>query len=74
MLSTEKLKEIDPRLEKLSEDQITEIQKSLYSLGQLIFEDWNKHKKGSKYPVRDLLKIVDKNKISLWQNKKQKEV
>lgn len=63
MLSIESLRKIDPSLGNFTEDELEKIKKSLYDLGQLIFEDWNTNRYSSKNPVGLLTKVSSKNTI-----------
>ena len=40
MLSIEKLREIDPELKDLSNEEIVKILASFYELGEIIWDDW----------------------------------
>jgi hypothetical protein len=40
MISIEECRKIDPRLEALSDEQVTKIRDMLYQLGQLAFDTW----------------------------------
>lgn len=51
MISIEKLREIDPSLQKISDEELTVIRNLLYAQGQLIFEMWLEKQTGSKNPV-----------------------
>jgi hypothetical protein len=51
MISLEKLREIEPALEKVSDEELTVIRNLLYAQGQLAFECWLESQSGSKYPV-----------------------
>ena len=51
MLSLEHLRKIDPRLEKLTDEQLEGVRAKLYDLGQLAFETWNKERNVS-IPVK----------------------
>ena len=44
MLSLEKLRDIDPRLKMLSDEQLERVRAKLYDLGQLAFETWLKER------------------------------
>lgn len=55
MISLEKLREIEPALEKVSDEELIVIRNLLYAQGQLAFEMWlegQRGQSGSKYPVR----------------------
>lgn len=47
MISIEECRKIDPRLETMTDEQVTKIRDMLYQLGQLAFDRWYK-KGGSK--------------------------
>lgn len=54
MISLEKLREIEPALEKLSDEELIVIRNLLYAQGQLAFEMWleeQQSQSGSKYPL-----------------------
>lgn len=52
MLSTAKMREIDPGLRDLSEEDVAAIQRQLYESAQLAFEVYMTRKHGSNYPER----------------------
>lgn len=45
MLSLKQLREIDPSLSHLSDEELIEIRDKLYELGELIWDDWIESKK-----------------------------
>lgn len=55
MLSLERLRSIDPELERLSDSDVEAIRQALYEAAQLAFDVWWK-KRGSNNPVRLLTK------------------
>lgn len=63
VLSLEKLREIDPNLLEISDDELVKIKNKFYELGRLIFDDWLENGGGSKYPTRVLQKFKESNKI-----------
>lgn len=74
MISPEKAKLIDPKLNNLPEEEVIRITRSLYELGHLIFDDWLDKKAGSKYPDWVLHKFKESNKIETWTNQNKKRV
>lgn len=48
MLSVEECREIDPKLNDLTDEQVREIRDALYDLGQLAIEDWLEKKRAGK--------------------------
>jgi hypothetical protein len=40
MITIEQCRKIDPRLELLTDEQVTKIRDGLYALGELAFETW----------------------------------
>lgn len=52
MISLNELRKIDPRLEKIPDEELIKIRHSLYSLGQLALEAFIEQKTGSKLPLR----------------------
>jgi hypothetical protein len=50
MITLEKLREIEPALEKLSDEELIVIRNLLYAQGQLAFEMWLESQTGSKNP------------------------
>lgn len=73
MISLEKIKLIEPDLNNLPEEEVVRIHESLYELGQLMFEDWLKNDKCSKYPVGVLQGFEERNKLKPWLTKDQKQ-
>ena len=51
MISLERLKEIEPKLQGKSDEEIIKIRNLLYGLGQLTLETFLERKSGSKFPV-----------------------
>lgn len=51
MISLERLREIEPALEKVSDEELAVIRNLLYAQGQLAFECWLEKQSDSKYPV-----------------------
>jgi hypothetical protein len=51
MISLETLRKIDSEISHISDDELEKMRQSFYDLGQLIFEDWQEQKFGSKYPI-----------------------
>jgi len=51
MISLERLKEIDPKLQGKSDEELTKIRNLLYGLGQLTLETYLERKSGSNFPV-----------------------
>ena len=49
MISIEECRKIDPRLEAMSDEEVTKIRNMLYQLGQLAFRQWIK-RSSSKIP------------------------
>ncbi len=68
MISLEQLKEIDPNLAHLSDDEIIEVRASFYDLGTLIFDDWLENGEGSKYPSGVLQRLKEQTKIDVCQS------
>jgi len=54
MISLDTLRKIDPQAEHLSDDELEKIRLSFYEFGQLMFEDWQEQKFGSKNPIGSL--------------------
>jgi hypothetical protein len=52
MISIERLKEIDPKLQGKSDEEIIEIRNLLYGLGKLTLETYFESKGSSKFPLR----------------------
>lgn len=44
MISIADCRKLDPRLEKMSDEEVTKIRDSLYELGQLAFDTWLEEK------------------------------
>lgn len=63
MLTLEQLRKIDPDLAHLPDDEILEIRDSLHDLCQLMFDDWLDNGAGSKYPVRVLQGLKERNRL-----------
>jgi hypothetical protein len=63
MLTPEQCRQIDPKLNKLSDEELTRVRDALYKLGQIIFDDWLTEAYGSKYPVGGLRNSDGQNKI-----------
>ena len=63
MLTPEQCRQIDPELNKLSDEELTKVRDALYKLGQIIFDDWLTERHGSKYPIGVLRNSEDENKI-----------
>ena len=63
MLSLSQCRKIDPSLNNLTDEELSETIGSLYELGGLIFDDWVENGGGSKYPVRVLQMLKESNKI-----------
>lgn len=63
MLTLEQCRQIDPELNKLSDEELVKVRDALYKLGQIIFDDWRTETYGSKYPVGVLRNFEDENKI-----------
>lgn len=57
------MRKIDPTLSHLTDEELENIQKALYDMGQLIFEDWHEQKFDSKNPIGTLENPNNKNKI-----------
>ena len=55
MISIEECRKLDPRLEKMSDEEVRKIRDSLYELGQLAFDTWLEEK-GSNISVGNRLK------------------
>ena len=51
MISLDRLRKIDPDTDHLTDDELEKVRQSFYDFGQLIFEDWQEQKFGSKNPV-----------------------
>jgi hypothetical protein len=66
MLTLEQYRQIDPELRKLSDEELIKVRAALYELGQIIFDDWLRHKQksGSKYPVGDSRILRDQEERS----------
>ena len=64
MLTLEQCREIDPELNKLSDEELIKVRAALYTLGQIIFDYWSTQKRGSKYPVGDSRVLPTKHKRS----------
>lgn len=54
MISLDQLRKIDPDTNHLTDDEFEKIRQSFYDFGQLIFEDWQEQKFGSKNPIGSL--------------------
>ena len=63
MLTLEQCRQIDPELNKLSDEELKRVRDALYKLGQIIFDDWLTEKHGSKYPIGVLRNSDGENKI-----------
>ena len=63
MLSLDKMRKVDPQMEKLTDEELKAIRQSFYELGNLIFDDWCEQKFGSKNPVGDIGNSKNKGKI-----------
>lgn len=64
MISIEKLRRIDSvNTEHLSDDELLAIRQSFYEFGQLMFDDWQEQKFGSKNPTGSLTNNVDEHTI-----------
>ena len=63
MLTPEQCRQIDPQLNRLSDEELTKVRNALYKLGQIIFDDWLTEAYGSKYPVGVLRNSEGGNKI-----------
>jgi hypothetical protein len=63
MLTPKQCRQIDPELNRLSDEELTRVRDALYKLGQIIFDDWLTDRCGSKYPVGDLRNSEGHNKI-----------
>ena len=50
MLSVEQLRKIDPELKHLSDDEVLQVCNTFYALGQIMYEDWEAQRGGSKNP------------------------
>lgn len=44
MISLEQCKKIDPTLERLTDEELTEVRKDLYELGSILFNMWQREK------------------------------
>lgn len=51
LLSLSQLREIDPSLRLVSDEDLEIVRSSLYEMAQLAFDVWNEGNGGSKYPV-----------------------
>jgi hypothetical protein len=63
MLTLNQCRQIDPELEKLSDEELAKVRDALYKLGQIIFDDWLTETHGSKYPIGVLRNFEGENKI-----------
>ena len=54
MLSVEQLRKIDPDLAHLSDDEVLRVRNTFYELGQIMYEDWEAQRGGSKNPFGGL--------------------
>jgi hypothetical protein len=64
MISLTTLRKIDPDITAhLNDNELEDIRRALYDLGQLAFEDWADEKFGSKYPVGPFTQEREKHKI-----------
>ena len=65
MISLKKLRQIDPGLADLSDDEIFEVRAKLYALGQLAFDSWAVEKSAAKpisrYPLGTVAHQSDSN-------------
>ncbi len=52
MIGLEEMRNIDPRLREIPDQELIKIRHSLYALGQLALERYLEHKNGSKNPLR----------------------
>jgi hypothetical protein len=48
MISLEQCRQIEPDLEKLSDEEVTKVRNLLYGLGELVFETWDDKRNDSK--------------------------
>jgi len=51
MLTLEQCRQIDPKLNKLSDEELIKVRAALYELGQIIFDDWVTEKPVPSHPV-----------------------
>lgn len=64
MVSLERFKNLlGSEAEKYSEEELEEVYKSMYELGQLMFDDWLSQKIDSKHPVWGFNNTGDLDKI-----------
>ena len=59
MLSLEKLRKIDPKLEKYSDEELTKIRALLYSLGDLAIESYLDKVKNKKDEIHNILPKIN---------------
>jgi len=63
MISLEKLRRIDPDTTHLTDEELESVRQSFYDFGQLIFEDWQEQKFGSKNPIGSFTSLKDEHTI-----------
>jgi predicted DNA-binding protein (UPF0251 family) len=54
VISIDTLRKIDPETLNLKDEELEKIRLSFYEFGQLMFEDWQEQKFGSKNPIGSL--------------------
>jgi len=64
MLTLEQLRQIDPKLNDVSDEELIRVRKALYTLGEIIFDYWTIKKRGSKCPAGDSQVLWAKHKRS----------
>ena len=63
MLTLEQCRQIDPELNKISDEELIKIRAALYELGEIIFDDWITERADSKYPTKVLQNPQEGRKI-----------
>jgi hypothetical protein len=65
MISLERMRQLEPRLEKMSDTELTKLRDMLYSLGTMAVDSFMTDKSGSKNPVR-VSRRPDGDMQQLW--------
>ncbi len=63
MLSSAQMKKMDPSLEEMPEEDISEVRVALYESAQLAFDVYWSRKYGSKYPIGLLTPQLDRDTL-----------
>ena len=63
MLTLEQCRQIDPKLNKLSDEELMKVRAALYELGDIIFDDWATEKPVPSHPIGVLRESEEQGKI-----------